>query len=191
MPWQVYFRPVVKVHPATGRPNLQIGRHAFGAAEALPSSSTDSGGGGSEAFAMLAPEDSDAVLDELLRFATTSDAAWTCVARRAFVMRRAVRSAACAHASLDSTIPACRYYHQYEVGDLVCWDNRRLLHKACPYPVSQPRIMHGNRVAGEPATEAAIEVPPHERAAVLEAELRRIASNPALVEREMAVRARL
>ena len=43
-------RPLVKVHPVTGRPALYIGRHAYG----IPG---------------LSPEESEALLDELVDFA--------------------------------------------------------------------------------------------------------------------------
>jgi alpha-ketoglutarate-dependent taurine dioxygenase len=97
-------RPLVKVHPVTGRPALFIGRHAH----AIPG---------------LEPSESDALLAELL------DAA--------------VR-------------PPRTYRHHWEPGDLVVWDNRCVLHHACEWDLSQPRVMVHTRVAGDPATESAL-----------------------------------
>ena len=148
---QVYLRPIVKFHPDTGLPNLQIGRHAFGAMY------TDTNTGKRTS---LAPNKSDEILDYLLKFATTSNNKWI-------------------------------YYHDYNVGDLVLWDNRRMLHRACPYPLTEPRVMHGNRVAGDPITEKALDVPVDVTAHILTSELERIAKNPEIKEREMAVRARI
>ena len=35
------------------------------------------------------------------------------------------------------------------------WDNRALLHRALPYDYSQPRVLTGTRVAGDPDSELA------------------------------------
>jgi len=94
-------RPLVKVHPETGRPSLFIGRHAYG----IPG---------------MDPAESERLLDELLDF-------------------------------------ACRrprtYEHQWQVGDLVLWDNRCVLHRARPWDLSEPRLMKHTRIKGELATE--------------------------------------
>lgn len=45
--------------------------------------------------------------------------------------------------------------HRWEVGDLVVWDNRCVLHRARPYDPGQPRVMHHTRIAGDPRTESA------------------------------------
>ena len=45
--------------------------------------------------------------------------------------------------------------HTWTPGDLVIWDNRAVLHRACPYPRDQPRVMVHTRVAGDPRTEYA------------------------------------
>jgi len=104
-------RPLVKVHPVTGRKSLFIGRHAW---------------------RVLGMDDADAqkLLDELLDFAVQ---------------------------------PSRTYAHQWQPGDVMIWDNRCVLHRACPYDYSEPRVMRHVRVAGDPASELA-ETAPDERA---------------------------
>ncbi len=97
-------RPLVKIHPVTGRPSLFIGRHAH----AIPG---------------LAPDESDALLAELLEFACRP--------------------------------PRC-YLHRWQPGDLVVWDNRCVLHRACEWDLAEARVMLHTRVAGEPATESSL-----------------------------------
>jgi alpha-ketoglutarate-dependent taurine dioxygenase len=41
----------------------------------------------------------------------------------------------------------CR--HEWEVGDVVIWDNRGVLHRAAPYDPSSPRDMHRTTFAGD------------------------------------------
>jgi alpha-ketoglutarate-dependent taurine dioxygenase len=48
------------------------------------------------------------------------------------------------------------YHHQWEPGDVVVWDNRRLMHQATPWPFTQPRRMWHSRIAGNPETESAL-----------------------------------
>jgi len=96
-------RPIVKVHPETGRKSIYTGRHAHD----IPG---------------MTPEASQALLDELLE--------WACQPPR-----------------------TCR--HTWAVGDLVVWDNRCLMHRACPYDASQPRHLRGSRISGDPASELA------------------------------------
>ena len=98
-------RPLVKVHPVTGRKSLFIGRHAYG----IPG---------------LAPEESEKLLDELVTFA--------CQAPRT-------------------------YSHAWQPGDVVVWDNRCVLHRARPFDHREPRVMKHTRVAGEPASELAVQ----------------------------------
>jgi len=54
---------------------------------------------------------------------------------------------------------ACRppriYRHEWQVGDVVVWDNRCLLHRARPYDPEEPRVMVHTRVAGDPRSELA------------------------------------
>ena len=96
-------RPLVKVHPDTGRENLLIGRHAH-----------DIEG--------MDPIESETLLDHL-------------------------NEQACD----DSRV----HYHQWEVGDVVVWDNRRLMHRATEFDLRQPRRIWHARIAGTPETEAA------------------------------------
>ena len=104
-------RPLVKVHPVTGRKSLFIGRHAF----RIPG---------------MDDAEAQTLLDQLLDFAT-----------------QAPRT----------------YAHQWQAGDIMIWDNRCILHRACPYDYSEPRVMRHVRVAGDPASEL-VETAPDERA---------------------------
>jgi len=97
-------RPLVKIHPVTGRRALFIGRHACN----IPG---------------LDPAESEALLDGLMDFA--------CRAPRV-------------------------YRHDWQVGDIVVWDNRCLLHRARPYDHAHPRVMMHTRVRGNPDTESAL-----------------------------------
>jgi len=97
-------RPLVKIHPDTGRPNLCIGRHAYG-------------------IVGIEPEESERLLDDLNE--------WACQPPRV-------------------------YFHDWVVGDVVVWDNRRLMHRATPFDMTQPRRMWHTRIAGEPESELAL-----------------------------------
>ena len=48
-----------------------------------------------------------------------------------------------------STAPDRLYRHEWEVGDMVIWDNRGVLHRACRYDPSSPRDMHRTTLAGD------------------------------------------
>jgi alpha-ketoglutarate-dependent taurine dioxygenase len=48
-----------------------------------------------------------------------------------------------------STTPESVYRHEWEVGDLVIWDNRGVLHRALPYDAASPRDMHRTTLAGD------------------------------------------
>jgi alpha-ketoglutarate-dependent taurine dioxygenase len=48
------------------------------------------------------------------------------------------------------------YQHRWQVGDVVIWDNRCVLHRARPWNLDQARVMLHTRVNGDPATELAI-----------------------------------
>jgi alpha-ketoglutarate-dependent taurine dioxygenase len=48
------------------------------------------------------------------------------------------------------------YRHRWQPGDLVMWDNRCVLHRACEWDLTEPRVMVHTRVAGDPITESAI-----------------------------------
>lgn len=41
------------------------------------------------------------------------------------------------------------FQHRWKPGDLILWDNRCVLHRACPYPPDQGRIMARSTVAGD------------------------------------------
>ncbi|MAW28494.1 MAG: taurine catabolism dioxygenase TauD [Gammaproteobacteria bacterium] len=47
------------------------------------------------------------------------------------------------------------YRHPWNVGDLVVWDNRCVMHCACPYDTRHPRVLRGSRIAGDSETELA------------------------------------
>jgi alpha-ketoglutarate-dependent taurine dioxygenase len=96
-------RPLVKVHPATGRSALFIGRHAYG---------VDG----------MSEEESATFLAGLVDLA--------CQAPRV-------------------------YAHAWQVGDIVVWDNRCVLHRARPWDLREPRVMVHTRIKGE-ATEIAV-----------------------------------
>lgn len=51
--------------------------------------------------------------------------------------------------------PPRTYTHHWRPGDVMMWDNRCILHRACPYDYSEPRVMRHVRIAGEPASELA------------------------------------
>jgi alpha-ketoglutarate-dependent taurine dioxygenase len=96
-------RPLVKVHPETGRKALMIGRHAHG-------------------ISGLSETESEKLLEELATF-------------------------------------ACRlprvYFHRWTPGDVVVYDNRCLMHRACPWNMREPRVMHHASIAGDPVAEFA------------------------------------
>ena len=96
-------RPLVKIHPDTGRPNLLIGRHAHD-------------------IAGMDRLESERLLDHINEMACQ---------------------------------PPRVYHHQWTVGDAVIWDNRRLMHQATPYDMTQPRRMWHTRIAGERESELA------------------------------------
>jgi len=100
----VPLRPLVKIHPETGRPSLLVGRHAH----AIPG---------------LDPEESERLLEELVTFACQAPRTW---------------------------------HHDWTPGDAVLWDNRCLLHRGCPWDMTEPRIMTHARIAGDPVTESAL-----------------------------------
>ena len=92
-------QPVIRTHPATGRRNLYIGRHA-------------------SQIVGEDPDESRRLLEELC-------------------------------------IEACRppriHIHKWQVGDLVIWDNRCVLHRGLGHPPDQPRRMVRTTVAGDSA----------------------------------------
>ena len=57
-------------------------------------------------------------------------------------------------ALVDHTCQAPRvYHHRWTAGDAVLWDNRRLLHRACPWDMTEARVMYHARIAGDPVAE--------------------------------------
>jgi alpha-ketoglutarate-dependent taurine dioxygenase len=48
-----------------------------------------------------------------------------------------------------ATSPERVYRHEWQVGDLVIWDNRGVLHRAAPYDPKSPRDMHRTTFAGD------------------------------------------
>lgn len=48
-----------------------------------------------------------------------------------------------------ATAPDRVLRHAWAVGDLVVWDNRGLVHRACPFDRSQPRRMHRSTLVGD------------------------------------------
>lgn len=101
----VPLRPLVKIHPETGRKTLAVGRHAYG----IPD---------------MTGSDSAALINRLLQFAVAD----------------------------ESRV----YQHGWTAGDVVVWDNRCLMHRACDWDYSEPRVMLHSRIAGDPVTEAAL-----------------------------------
>jgi alpha-ketoglutarate-dependent taurine dioxygenase len=51
--------------------------------------------------------------------------------------------------------PPRTWRHSWTPGDAVIWDNRRLMHRACPWDMSAPRVMYHSRIAGDPVSEFA------------------------------------
>ena len=90
-------QPVIRTHPATGRRNLYIGRHA-------------------SHIVGEDPGESRQLLEQL-----------------------------CAEACQPPRI----HIHKWEVGDLVMWDNRCVLHRGLGHPSDQPRRMVRTTVAGD------------------------------------------
>ena len=48
-----------------------------------------------------------------------------------------------------ATTPDRTYRHTWRLGDVVIWDNRGVLHRACPYDPSSPRDMHRTTFTGD------------------------------------------
>ena len=64
------------------------------------------------------------------------------------------------------------YIHQYQVGDLVLFDNRSVMHKACEYDyIHERRQLIGTRIVGSVATESAIDRKESTGQKILEEEL--------------------
>ena len=50
-----------------------------------------------------------------------------------------------------STSPDRVFRHEWSVGDMVIWDNRGVLHRACRYDASSARDMHRTTITGDEA----------------------------------------
>lgn len=48
-----------------------------------------------------------------------------------------------------ATVPERVYRHEWQVGDVVIWDNRGVLHRALPYDPTSPRDMHRTTFTGD------------------------------------------
>lgn len=48
-----------------------------------------------------------------------------------------------------ATAPDRVFRHSWTVGDMVIWDNRGVMHRACPYDASSPRDMHRTTLHGD------------------------------------------
>jgi alpha-ketoglutarate-dependent taurine dioxygenase len=47
------------------------------------------------------------------------------------------------------------WHHHWTAGDAIVWDNRCLMHRACPWDMGEPRVMYHSRIAGDPVAEFA------------------------------------
>ena len=45
------------------------------------------------------------------------------------------------------------HHHAWTPGDAVVWDNRALMHRACPWDMAKPRVMYHSRIAGDAVSE--------------------------------------
>jgi len=48
-----------------------------------------------------------------------------------------------------ATAPERVYRHEWAVGDMVMWDNRGVMHRACRYDAASPRDMHRTTLTGD------------------------------------------
>ena len=55
----------------------------------------------------------------------------------------------------DACQPPRTYRHSWQVGDLIVWDNRCVMHRARPYATNHPRMLRASRISGEPESELA------------------------------------
>ena len=51
--------------------------------------------------------------------------------------------------------PPRTHQHCWNKGDVAVWDNRSLMHRACPWDMNEPRVIYNFRIAGDPTTEFA------------------------------------
>jgi alpha-ketoglutarate-dependent taurine dioxygenase len=48
------------------------------------------------------------------------------------------------------------HFHRWSVGDVVVWDDRRLMHRATEFDMTRPRRMWHTRIAGEWQSELTV-----------------------------------
>jgi alpha-ketoglutarate-dependent taurine dioxygenase len=53
----------------------------------------------------------------------------------------------------QATAPARVFRHEWTAGDMVIWDNRGVIHRACPYKPTSPREMHRSTLVGDEAIQ--------------------------------------
>ena len=62
----------------------------------------------------------------------------------------------------ELTEQACQppriFYHAWKPGDAAVWDNRALMHRACPWDLNEPRVIYNCRIAGDSISEFAANV---------------------------------
>lgn len=121
-------RPLVRIHPVTGRRSLFLGRHSFG----IPG---------------IPLEEGDALLREF---------------------------------ETEACRPPRVYEHEWQVGDLIVFDNRRLLHRACLYDEQEEtRELLNCRVAGDAESDAGLDNEDARRSEEMQkAELARLRARP-------------
>lgn len=60
------------------------------------------------------------------------------------------------HLSAFACQPPRTYHHLWSPGDVLVWDNRSLMHRACPWDLTEARVMWHTRLAGDPAYETGL-----------------------------------
>ena len=73
----------------------------------------------------------------------------------------------------DAVQPPRVCAHQWQAGDMIVYDNRCLLHRACDYDGEHPRVLRSIRIAGDPETESSLP-PPSSSSELLLEELERL-----------------
>ncbi len=51
----------------------------------------------------------------------------------------------------SATRPEFTYRHRWRAGDVVMWDNRAIMHRGRPWPLSEPRVMVRTTISATPA----------------------------------------
>src|SRR5258705_4483619 len=62
--------------------------------------------------------------------------------------------------------PEASWHHQWNVGDLLIWDNRCAMHRRDAFDPNSRPIMHRTQCKGTPVVEGADNAPPHPRASL-------------------------